>query len=164
MITTLQRPLSQSHAVTPTAASVFSRLSRVHIPTPLARLPQRQWRPPTFHLQHQARGLRTLYRPRRATPLFRDLSTDEKLDKLMASAARFEQELKTKLVKSTEREDLESLAQKVSEEHKHELREARLVGVGLQARIKELRGESHTSFWFYKDLLWEGQQSRSGNF
>ncbi|KAI8414675.1 hypothetical protein FOFC_04291 [Fusarium oxysporum] len=152
MITTLQGPLSQSHAVIHTAASVFSRLSRVHIPTPLARLPQRQWRPPTFHLQHQARGLRTLYRPRRATPLFRDLSTDEKLDKLMASAARFEQELKTvgtikqrlatidkgnpviarlreELVKSAEREDLESLAQKVSEEHKHELREARLVGV-----------------------------------
>ncbi|EXK99861.1 hypothetical protein FOQG_00252 [Fusarium oxysporum f. sp. raphani 54005] len=71
----------------------------------------------------------------------------------MASAARFEQELKTvgtikqrlatidkgnpviarlreELVKSAEREDLESLAQKVSEEHKHELREARLVGVG----------------------------------
>jgi len=38
--------------------------------------------------------------------------------------------LREELVKSTEREDLESLAQKVSEEHKHELREARLVGVG----------------------------------
>ncbi|EXL62835.1 hypothetical protein FOCG_01295 [Fusarium oxysporum f. sp. radicis-lycopersici 26381] len=70
----------------------------------------------------------------------------------MASAARFEQELKTvgtikqrlatidkgnpviarlreELVKSAEREDLESLAQKTSEEHKHELREARLDGV-----------------------------------
>ncbi|EWY99411.1 hypothetical protein FOYG_03453 [Fusarium oxysporum NRRL 32931] len=136
----------------------------------------------------------------------------------MASAERFEQELKTvgtikqrlatidkgnpviarlreELVKSAEREDLESLAQKASEEHKHELREAwfdgvascvgfilltllilSLVGVAVpfvskdengpppQARIKELRGESHTSFWFYKDLLWEGQQSRSGNF
>ncbi|KAL5600237.1 hypothetical protein FOVSG1_008049 [Fusarium oxysporum f. sp. vasinfectum] len=37
--------------------------------------------------------------------------------------------LREELVKSTEREDLESLAQKVSEEHKHELREARLVEV-----------------------------------
>ncbi|KAF4959835.1 hypothetical protein FGADI_1338 [Fusarium gaditjirri] len=151
MITSLQRPLSQSHAAIHTAASVFSRLSRVHSPNPLARLPQRQWRPPIFHPHHQTRGLRTLYRPRRTTSLVRDLSTDEKLDKLMASAARFEQgfkaagsikqrlavidkgnpvmaKLRESLAQYAEREDLESLARKASEEHKYELREAMFDG------------------------------------
>ncbi|KAF5564347.1 hypothetical protein FPHYL_4771 [Fusarium phyllophilum] len=147
MITTLQKPLSQSHAVLRTGASVFSTLSRFHIANPLARFPQRLWRPPIFRLQHQTRGLRTLYRPPRATPTLRDLSTDEKLDKLMASAARFEQEYKAtesikqrlaaidkanpaiakyreSLAQTAEREDLESFARKISEKHEHELSEA----------------------------------------
>ncbi|KAF4445163.1 hypothetical protein FACUT_132 [Fusarium acutatum] len=152
MITTLQKPFSQSHAVFCTGASVFWRLSRFHIANPLARFPQRQWQPPIFHLQHQTRGLRT--RPLRATPPFRVLSTDEKLDKLMASAARFEQEYKAagsikqrlanidqgnpviakyreSLAQTAEREELESYTRKISEEHKHELREARTDGAAM---------------------------------
>ncbi|KAF4493776.1 hypothetical protein FAGAP_10097 [Fusarium agapanthi] len=121
MITTFQKPLSQSHAVLRTGAS------------------------------HQTRGLRTRYRPPRATAPFRVLSTDEKLDKLMASAARFEQEYKAAgsikqrlaaidkgnpviakfrepLAQAAEREDLESHARKISEKHEHELREAGIDG------------------------------------
>ncbi|KAF5712875.1 hypothetical protein FMUND_8153 [Fusarium mundagurra] len=141
MITTLQKPFSQSHAVLRTGASVFSRLSRFHIAKPLACFPQRQWRPPIFHLQHQTRGLRT--RPPLATPPSR-VPTDEKLDKLMASAARFEQEYKAagsikqrlaaiakyreSLAQAAEREDPESLARKISAQREYELREAKIDG------------------------------------
>ncbi|KAI1025380.1 hypothetical protein LB504_012538 [Fusarium proliferatum] len=144
MITTLQKPLSQSCAVLCTGASVFSRLSRFHIANPLARFPERQW-------QYQARGLQTRYRPPRVTPPLRVLSTDEKLDKLMASAARFEKEYKAagsikqrlaaidkgnpdiakfrkSLFQTAELEDLESFARRFSKEHENELKEARSDG------------------------------------
>ncbi|KAF5659134.1 hypothetical protein FDENT_13979 [Fusarium denticulatum] len=142
MITTLQKPFSQSHAVLRTGVSVLSRLSRFHIANPLAHIPRRQWRPPIFRPQHQTRGLRT--RPPLATPPSRVLSTDEKLDKPMASAARFEQEYKAagsikqrlaafakyreSLVQAAEREDPESLARKIIAEHEYELREAKIDG------------------------------------
>ncbi|KAF5631678.1 hypothetical protein F25303_9599 [Fusarium sp. NRRL 25303] len=151
MITTLQKPLSQSRAVLHTGASVFSRLTRFHIANHSARFPPRQWRPPIFHPQHQTRGLRTRYRPPRVTPPLRVLSTDEKLDKLMASAARFEKEYKAagsinqrladidkgnpdiakfrkSLSQIAELEDLESFARRVSKEHENELKEARSDG------------------------------------
>ncbi|KAF5978276.1 hypothetical protein FBULB1_6177 [Fusarium bulbicola] len=151
MITTLQKPLSQSHAILRTGASVFSRLSRFHIATPRARFPRHQWRPPIFHLQHQTRGLRTRYRPPRVTPPFRALSTDEELDKLMASTARFEKEYKAAgsikqplaaidkgnpdiarfreyLARTAKREDLESFVRKIGEKHEHKLREAMIDG------------------------------------
>ncbi|KAF5600207.1 hypothetical protein FPANT_2639 [Fusarium pseudoanthophilum] len=142
MITTLQKPFSQSHAVLRTGASVFSRLSRFHIANPLAHSPRRQWRPPIFRPQHQTRGIRT--RPPLATPPSGVLSTDEKLDKLMASAARFKQEYKAagsikqrlvafakyreSLAQAAEREDPESLARKIIAEHEYELREAKIDG------------------------------------
>ncbi|KAF5607874.1 uncharacterized protein FSUBG_4976 [Fusarium subglutinans] len=151
MITTLQKPLSQSHAVLRTGASVFSRLFRFHIATPRAPFPRHQWRPPICHLQHQTRGLQTRYRPPRATPPFRALSTDEELDKLMASAARFEKEYKVAgsikqrlaaidkgkpdiarfreyLARTAKREDLESFVRKISERNEHKLREASIDG------------------------------------
>ncbi|KAF5535726.1 hypothetical protein FNAPI_11986 [Fusarium napiforme] len=143
MITTLQRPFSQSHAVLRTGASVFSRLSRFHIANHLAHSPRRQWRPPIFRPQHQTRGLRT--RPSLATPPPRVLSTDEKLDEPMPSAARFEQEYKAagsieqrlaafakyreSLAPAAEREDPESLARKLIAEHEYELREAKIDGI-----------------------------------
>ncbi|KAF5982841.1 hypothetical protein FCOIX_3497 [Fusarium coicis] len=143
MITTLQIPFPQSHSVLRTGASVFSRLSRFYIANLLAHFPQRQWRPPIFGPQHQTRGLRT--RPPLATTPSRVLSTDEKLDKLMASEARFEQEYKAagsikqrlaasakyreSLAPAAEREDPESLARKIIAEHEYELREAKRDGI-----------------------------------
>lgn len=146
MITTLQKPLSQSRAVLCTGASVFSRLSRFHIATPLSRFPERQW-------QYQARGLQTRYRPPRVTPPLRVQPKDEKFDKLMASLARFEQEYKAagsikqriaathkgsqaiseylkSIFQSGELEVLKFLAQRVSKRHENELRDARTDGAG----------------------------------
>ncbi|CCT65605.1 uncharacterized protein FFB20_07820 [Fusarium fujikuroi] len=144
MITTLQKPFSQSRAVLCTGASVFSRLSRFHIANPLARFPERQW-------QRQTRGLRTRYRPPPVTPPLRVQPKDEKFDKLMASLAGFEQEYKAagsikqriaathkgnqaiseylkSLFQTGELEDLKSLAQRISKGHKNELRNARTDG------------------------------------
>ncbi|EWG47896.1 hypothetical protein FVEG_16205 [Fusarium verticillioides 7600] len=148
MITTLQIPFPQSHAVLRTGASVFSRLSRFHTANPLAHFPRRQWRPPIFGPQHQTRGLRT--RPPLATHPSHVLTTDEKLDKLMASEARFEQEYKAagsikqrlaafakyreSLAPAAEREDPESLARKINAEHEYELREAKRDGIGKQTQ------------------------------
>ncbi|KAF5628166.1 uncharacterized protein FTJAE_8918 [Fusarium tjaetaba] len=148
MITTLQKPFSQSHAVLRTGASVFSRLSRFHIANPLAHFPRRQWRPPIFRPQHQTRGLRT--RSPLATLPSRGLSMNEKLDEPMTFAARFEQEYKAaesikqrlaafakyreSLAPAAEREDPESLARKLIAEHEYELREAKMDGIGKQTQ------------------------------
>jgi hypothetical protein len=88
MITTLQQPFYRSHAVIHTAASIFSGLSRARIPTPLARLPQRQCRP----------------------------SIDQRTSDLVG--------LKEELAKCAERQEIQSMADRLAAERKYERSEA----------------------------------------